>query len=91
VQVLHPSQKFKRPPFLNGCSYSIEHYGVEVVTFNGMTSLLNFIKIYQLVQKLMGGRQTDMVYKQSTVEQQLTTLNLNNFKMIEAMGLKIIA
>jgi hypothetical protein len=34
--------------------------GIEV-TFNGMTSLLNFIKISQLVQKLLGGthRQTD--------------------------------
>jgi hypothetical protein len=35
-------------------------YGVEV-TFNDMTSVLNFINIYQLVQKLLGGtdRQTD--------------------------------
>jgi hypothetical protein len=33
------------PPFLNGCSYGIRNYGVEV-TFYGMTSLLNFIKIY---------------------------------------------
>jgi hypothetical protein len=39
-------------------------YGVEVI-FNGMTSLLNFTKIYQLVQKVLGGthrqtgRQTD--------------------------------
>jgi hypothetical protein len=32
-------------------------YGVEV-TLNDMTSLLNFIKIYQLVQNLIGG-QTD--------------------------------
>jgi hypothetical protein len=32
------------------------NYGIEV-TFNGMTSLLNFIKIHQLVQKLIvGGR-----------------------------------
>jgi hypothetical protein len=29
-------------------------YGFEV-TVNGMTFLLNFIKIYQLVQKLLGG------------------------------------
>jgi hypothetical protein len=38
----------------------MKKYGFEV-TFNGMTSLLNFIKIYQLVQKLFGGthRQTD--------------------------------
>jgi hypothetical protein len=42
--------------------YGIKKCGIEV-TFNGMTSLLNFIKIYQLVQTLMGGgdteRQTD--------------------------------
>jgi hypothetical protein len=37
--------------------YGIKKYGIEVI-FNGMTSLLNFIKIYQLVQKLLGGTQT---------------------------------
>jgi hypothetical protein len=59
VQVLHPPQKFERPPFCNGWSYGIKKYDVEVI-FNGMTSLLNFIKIYQLVQKLLGGdTQTD--------------------------------
>jgi hypothetical protein len=30
----------------------LKQFGVEV-TFNGMTSLLSFIKIYQLVQKLL--------------------------------------
>jgi hypothetical protein len=41
-------------------SCSIKKYGVEVI-FNGMTSLLNFIKIYQFVNKLLGGthKQTD--------------------------------
>jgi hypothetical protein len=34
--------------------YGIKKYGIKV-TFNGMTSSLNFIKIYQLVQKLLGG------------------------------------
>jgi hypothetical protein len=61
VQVLHPPQKFERPPFCNGWRYGIKKYGFEV-TFNGMTSLLNFIKIYRLVQKLLGGptnRRTD--------------------------------
>jgi hypothetical protein len=65
VQVLHPSQTFERPPFWNGWSYGIKKYS-DKVTFNGMTSLLNFIKIYQLIQKLLGGhtdgqtdRQTD--------------------------------
>jgi hypothetical protein len=38
----------------------LKKYSFEV-TFNGMTSLLNFIKIYQLVQKLLGGdTQTDI-------------------------------
>jgi hypothetical protein len=60
VQVLHPPQKFERPPFWNGVRNGINKYGVEV-TFVGMTSLLNFIKIYQLFQKLLWGthRQTD--------------------------------
>jgi hypothetical protein len=54
VQVLHTSQKFERPPFWNVRRYGIKKYGVEV-TFSGMTFLLNFIKIYKLVQKLFGG------------------------------------
>jgi hypothetical protein len=54
VKVLHPPQKFERPPFLNGWRYGINKYGVEVC-FNGMTSLLNIIKIYELVQTLLGG------------------------------------
>jgi hypothetical protein len=58
VQVLHPPQKFERLPFWSAWRYEIKKYGVEV-TFNGMTSLLNFIKIYQLVQKLLGGGATD--------------------------------
>jgi hypothetical protein len=53
VQILHSPQKFERPPFWKGCSYGIKNH-VEVI-FNGMNSLLNFIKVYQLVQKLMGG------------------------------------
>jgi hypothetical protein len=54
VQVLHLPQKFERPPFCNGWRCWIEKYGVEV-TFSGMTSLLNLIKIYQFDQKLLGG------------------------------------
>jgi hypothetical protein len=53
MQVLKSPQKCERPPFWNGFSYSIKNYSTEVI-FNGMTSLLNFIKIYQLVQKLIG-------------------------------------
>jgi hypothetical protein len=60
VQVLHPPQKFESPPFWNGWSYGIKKHGIEV-TFNGVTSLLNFMKIYELVQTLLGGtdRRTD--------------------------------
>jgi hypothetical protein len=57
VQVLHPPQKLEHPPFLNGSIYRIKNYGVEV-TFNGITSVLNFIQIYQLAQKLIGERET---------------------------------
>jgi hypothetical protein len=60
VQVLQPHQKFERPPLWNGCSYDIKNYGVEV-TFNGMTFLLHFLKIYQLVQKLILVRQTERI------------------------------
>jgi hypothetical protein len=40
--------------------YGIKKFRVEVI-FNDMISLPNFIQIYQLVQKLLGGthRQTD--------------------------------
>jgi hypothetical protein len=57
VQVFHPPQKFECAPFCNGCSYSIKNYGVEV-TFNRNVSVLNFIKICQFVQKLLGGTDT---------------------------------
>jgi hypothetical protein len=53
VQVLHPPQKFERPPYWYDCSYGIRNHGIEI-TYNGMTSLLSFIKRYQLVQKMMG-------------------------------------
>jgi hypothetical protein len=41
-------------PFWNDWSYGIRNYGVEVA-FGDITCLLNFIKIYQSVQKLGGG------------------------------------
>jgi hypothetical protein len=47
---------FERPLFWNGWSYRIKNYGIEV-TFNGITPLLNFIKIYQLIQSSMGDRE----------------------------------
>jgi hypothetical protein len=58
VQVLHPPQKFERSPSWNAWRYGIKKYDVEV-TFNGMTFLLNFIKIYQFVQMLLWGTHTD--------------------------------
>jgi hypothetical protein len=53
VQVLHPPQKSEHPPFWNSCYYGIKNYGVEV-TFNDINFLLSSIKIYQMVQKLIG-------------------------------------
>jgi hypothetical protein len=58
LKVLHPPKKFERPPFWNGWRYGIKKYAVEV-TFSGMTFLLNCIKIYQLVQKLLRGGYID--------------------------------
>jgi hypothetical protein len=52
LQVLRKPQKFERQSFSNGCTYSITNYEVKV-TFNGMTLLLNFIKIYQFIPKLL--------------------------------------
>jgi hypothetical protein len=52
MQVLHLPQKSERPPLWNGWSYVTKYYGAEVI-FNGMTSMLSFIKIYQFVQMLL--------------------------------------
>jgi hypothetical protein len=52
-EILHPPQKFESPPFWNVWSYGIRNCGVEV-NCNGMMSRLSFIKVYQLVQKLIG-------------------------------------
>jgi hypothetical protein len=52
VQFFQPSQKFECPPFCHGWSHEIKNYGAEI-TFNGMTSLLIFMKIYQLVENLL--------------------------------------
>jgi hypothetical protein len=54
VQVLHPPQKFERPPFWNAWWYRIRKCVFEVA-FNGMTSLLNFVRIYRLLQILLCG------------------------------------
>jgi hypothetical protein len=55
-QPFHPPQTFERPSFWYRLSYGVRTYGVEV-TFNGMTSILNFIKISG--SKFIGGTQTD--------------------------------
>jgi hypothetical protein len=55
VQYLHPPQKSERPPFCNGCSYGIKNYSFEAI-FNCMTYVLNVIKIYELLQNLLGVR-----------------------------------
>jgi hypothetical protein len=57
VQVFHPPKMSERPQFCNGCRYGIKSCAVEF-TFNDMFYLLNFIKIYQLVRKLVGGTNT---------------------------------
>jgi hypothetical protein len=52
VQILHPPKKFECPPFFNCGSHETEKWhGIEV-TLNNIISLLNFIEVYQLVQKL---------------------------------------
>jgi hypothetical protein len=54
LKVVHPLKIYQntqfhgptlseRPPLWNGCSYSIKNYGGQV-TFNGTTTLLNFIE-----------------------------------------------
>jgi hypothetical protein len=45
------------PARLEWLRYRFKNVGAEVI-FNGMTSATNFIKIYQLVQKLIGGTNT---------------------------------
>jgi hypothetical protein len=53
VEVLHLTQKTERVSFWNGLSYGISKYDVEVTY--GMASLLNVMKIYQMVQELLLG------------------------------------
>jgi hypothetical protein len=50
VQVLHPHQKYEHPKFWNGLSYGIKS---GQITFNGMTSLLNFYKIILIGSKVI--------------------------------------
>jgi hypothetical protein len=46
-QVLHPPQKFERSTFGMVAAMALKMMASEV-TFDGMTSILNFIKIYKL-------------------------------------------
>jgi hypothetical protein len=58
MTVFHPPQKLNVNHFGIVEAMGFKNYGIEVI-FNGMTLVLNFIKIYELVQKLIGGeRQT---------------------------------
>jgi hypothetical protein len=58
MQVLHPPQKFERPPFWNGWRYGINKHGFEV-NFNGMTST-EFHENLLIGSKVIGGdTQTD--------------------------------
>jgi hypothetical protein len=43
TNAISPSRKFEHPPFWNQ-SYKIKNYDIEV-SFSGLTSLLNFVKI----------------------------------------------
>jgi hypothetical protein len=65
MQVLNPPQKFECPPFGTDGRYGIKKYDAEV-TLNGLTSLLNFVKIYQLLRKLFWGVYRRLVYKMVT-------------------------
>jgi hypothetical protein len=57
MQVFHPPHKFERPPFSDGWRNGIRKYGVHV-TFNGMTYVLNFMKINLFQNLLVGDAQT---------------------------------
>jgi hypothetical protein len=53
-----PTNNFEPQPFKKGLRYGIKNYCIEV-PLNGITSVPNFMKIYQAVQKLLvGDRQT---------------------------------
>jgi hypothetical protein len=54
-----PPQKFERPPFWNGLRYGIKTYGIDV-TFSGMVSVLNFIKVLIGSSVIGGHRQTEL-------------------------------
>jgi hypothetical protein len=44
------TSKIRTAAIFNGCSYGIK----TVVSWSPSTSLLNFVKMYQMIQKLMG-------------------------------------
>jgi predicted aldo/keto reductase-like oxidoreductase len=73
VKFLHPPQKSAHPQFWNGLRYGIKKHGVES-TLNGMNSMLKFIKIQQLVQKLRG-RQTDRPHGDLTSKESMLKKN----------------
>jgi hypothetical protein len=56
VQVFHPPEMFERHPLWKPRRYGIEKYGI-YITFNGIASLLNFMKIG--LEVISGDRRTD--------------------------------
>jgi hypothetical protein len=56
-EVLHPPQKFERPPFWCGWSYDIKNYGFEI-TFKGIISARNFVKNLPVGSEVDRGVQT---------------------------------
>jgi hypothetical protein len=52
------TNNFEPQPFLNGRRYGIKYYCMEV-PLNGITSIPDFMKIYQAVKTLLRGTQTD--------------------------------
>jgi hypothetical protein len=73
VKILDPPLKFERPPLWNGCSYEIKNYGIEV-TFSGMTSILNFIKICQFISKCIGH-----IQREGEIRQEVDFISLTFF------------
>jgi hypothetical protein len=62
VQVLHSPEMFERHSLWKHWRYGIEKYGI-YVTFNGITSLLNFMKIG--LEVISGDRRTDRPDRQT--------------------------
>jgi hypothetical protein len=80
LQVLHALQKSARAPFLNGRSYGIKMYDIEV-TVNCMASLMNIIIMCQLVQKLLKV-DTQTGRENGDIIAPVSSLNLNSVNQL---------